>query len=130
LSAKEKNIVERMALFIGVFYGKYFLESPLAAASPMNDLNFYYFIKQFKIIDDELAIAVLKSVERHLDYLSEELVVFSLFDESLMDEDRSLIGKRLMNTTRPSSFPSGKLALPTMQCTEKPHLSSFVGSQS
>jgi hypothetical protein len=70
LSAKEKNMVERMALFIGLFYGKYFLESPLPAASPMNDLNFYYFTKQLKTIDDELASAVLKSVERHLDYLS------------------------------------------------------------
>ena len=130
MNSKERNMVQRMTVFIGLFYGRYFLESPLTASAPKNHLNFYFFIKQFQSIDDELTSAVLKSVERHLDYLSEENIVLSLFDESLTDEDRSLIGQKLISTPRPSSFPFGKLILPTMSWTEKPHLSTFIGFQS
>jgi hypothetical protein len=131
MSAEEKKTVKRMAIFIGVFYGKYFLETSLSPCAPANDLRFYYQMREFKTLDSEVAEAVLKSMDRHLDYLTEELAIFSIFDMNLSEEDRSVIGKTLSEIQRPTSFPMGKRNLPSEKLTkEKPHLSSFLGPRS
>ena len=43
--------VKRMALYIGVFYGKYFLQSSLTASAPANDLRFFCLMHQFASVD-------------------------------------------------------------------------------
>jgi hypothetical protein len=89
MSAKEKKAVGD---FYRSFYGKYFLETSLSPCAPA-DLRFYYEMREFKSLDTEVAEAVMKLIERHLDYLTEELAIFSIFDRNLSEEDRSVIGK-------------------------------------
>ena len=81
MSAEEKKTVKRLAIFIRVFYGKYFLETSISPSAPANDLQFYYQMREFKNLDSEVAEAVFKSIERHLDYLTEELAIFSNLSE-------------------------------------------------
>jgi hypothetical protein len=78
-------------------------------------------------LDSEVADAVLKSIERHLDYLTEDLAVFSIYHRNLDDEDRSVIGKTLAEIQRPTCFPMGKRESPSAKLTnQKPHLPLFV----
>ena len=132
MPVEEKHIVDRMALFIGLFYGKYFLESSLIPCAPANDLQFYISMVKLKAIDEDIASSVIKSIKRHLDYLTEENVIFSLFDENLSPEDRSNIAKILFVTPRPEVFSLGKPKLPQIDFNkdDEPHLSLFVGSKS
>ena len=97
-----------MAVFVGLFYGKYFLQSALPCTAPCNDLSFFFQMKQFESIDSELAKQVILSIERHLNYLSQEIVVFALFDENLGYEERSAMAKQLAKTLVPSLFSLGK----------------------
>ena len=132
MTVEEKHIVDRMALFIGLFYGKYLLESSLIPCAPANDLQFYISMVKLKAIDEDIASSVIKSIKRHLDYLTEENVIFSLFDENLSPEDRSNIAKILFVTPRPEVFSLGKPKLPQIDFNkdDEPHLSLFVGSKS
>ncbi|KZS10514.1 Cc8K15.2-like protein [Daphnia magna] len=112
MTPTELKQVERMAVYIGLFYGKYFLQSSC-------------------IIDPEAAKETIKSISRHLSYLTEELVVFLLFDDSLNYTEKTMIGKHLYDTNRPRNIPPNKPKLPVIvwRDDEKPLLSSFVGSK-
>jgi hypothetical protein len=39
-----------MAVYIGLFYGKYFLQTALTAAAAANDLQLFYLMKPFSVI--------------------------------------------------------------------------------
>jgi hypothetical protein len=128
----EEADVNRMALYIGLFYGNYFLRSPLAAMAPANDLQFFTWMNQFKAIDKKAADATLSSIERHLDYLTEELVILALFDPETSDEEKKKMADKLLSIPRPSEFPAGKPKTPTISYTETTlidpiSLSSFIG---
>ena len=76
----ECQIVQRMAVFIGLFYARYFLRSRIAAFAPLDDYNFYVEMVEFKEQDEKLASAVLTSISRHFWYkLSLKLISFSSF---------------------------------------------------
>jgi hypothetical protein len=132
MTPTELKQVERMAVYIGLFYGKYFLQSALTAAAPANDLHFFYLMKKFSVIDPEAAKETIKSISRHLSYLTEELVVFSLFDDLLNYAEKTMIGKRLYHIDRPRNILPNKPKFPAIvwRDDEKPLLSSFVGSKS
>ena len=76
LTDEEARKVERMAECVFLFYAKYFLQSAITSAAPANELHFFYLMRKFKSIDLEGAEETIKSFERHLGYLSEELVVY------------------------------------------------------
>ena len=132
MTPKELKQVERMAVYIGLFYGKYFLQSVLTAAAAANDLHFFYLTKKFSVIDPEVAKETINSISRHLSYITEELVVFLLFDDSLNYAEKTMIGKRLYHTDRPRNILPNKPKFPDIvwRDDEKPLLSSFVGSKS
>ncbi|KZS10538.1 Cc8K15.2-like protein [Daphnia magna] len=132
MTPTELKQVERMAVYIGLFYGNYFLQSALTAAAAANDLHFFYLMKQFSVIDPEAAKETIKPISRHLSYLTEELVVFSLFGDSLNYAEKTMIGKRLYDTNIPINIPPNKPKLPDIvwRDDKKPLLSSFVGSKS
>lgn len=88
LYGQESEDVNRMAIYIGLFYGYYFLRSPLTASAPANDLQFLYWMQELKSIDKPAAEANIQSINRHLDYLTEELVVLALFDSHTSEEEK------------------------------------------
>ena len=101
LTDEEARKVERMAEYICLFYAKYFLQSAITSAAPANDLHFFYLMRKFKSINLKSAEGTIKSFERHLGYLSEELVVFSLFDDSVSYAEKTMMGQKLINLPRP-----------------------------
>jgi hypothetical protein len=56
LRPKEVKEVKRMAIYIAVFYGKYFLQSSLTSSAPFNDLRFLCLVHQYSLVDKEAGI--------------------------------------------------------------------------
>ena len=104
----------------------------LAAVAPFNDLQYFHWMENYKIREVDAAEANIKSIQRHLDYLAEELVVFSLFDPDLPESEKSLVGRKLFGAIRPDTFPPGNPRLPVVIWPKEgfPSLSSFVGPRS
>jgi hypothetical protein len=80
--------------------------------------------------DSQIASAVIASITRHLWYLTEELVVLALFNESLSDFTRMLIAKRLFITPRPSTFEIGKPNFPKINLSAQAPFHEFIGPRS
>ena len=75
-----------------------------------------------------IAQAVKLSLRRHLWYLTQELVVFALFDNSLDRDVRSSMAEHLLQNQRPQQFMPGKPAFPQMNNVAT--LTQFIGPRS
>lgn len=122
--------------YIVLLHAPYFLQSPLAISAPRQDRDFWTDMQNYQkcFEADELQYlmsqAVLDSVKNHLWYLTEELVVFALFDKNLSDEERSNMAKRLLEIPRPDNFKLGKPIFPVEKMSVRPTLESFIGQRS
>lgn len=125
----EYSQVKKMAHFIALFYTKTFLRTRIACFAPINDFYFFKAILWYKEDCDDIANSVLKSCKRHCWYLTEELVIFAIFNEHLSSFTRYLLAKTLFNTPKPNNFVLGKPKFPNFT-TELPFLSSFISPRS
>ena len=90
-----QNIQDTTVLgeYIALIYAPYFLKSPLAISAPRNDRDLWVDLGDYKkcfrvnMRQNELIEAVQESMLNHLWYLSQELVVFALFDEDLPSDE-------------------------------------------
>ena len=108
LTPRQMSDLERMVLFIICLYGKYFLQSSLAVAAPRLDYEFQLQMRMYESIDPQLSDCVLKSVYRHLWYLTPELIVLSLFDPQITLIEKETMAKKLSNISVPDNFERGK----------------------
>ena len=87
ITRSEANKIQRMATFIILLYGQYFLQTGLTTAAPRLDLEFWRNANKYSRIDKSISNAVMKSV-----YLVEETVLLSLCDNgTTVDVKRELI---------------------------------------
>ncbi len=81
-----------------------------------------------------VATEVKESILRHLWYMTEECVAFTLFDEELPDSTRQQIAREISRTPRPQQFPPGKPVFPKYRVEQATHgeltLDSLVGPNS
>lgn len=91
LTKKEESQLQRFVLFGALIYTKIWIESPLAAEAPMNDLNLWLNLKKYEVIDFELCTAARQVLERHLWYLSDELVGLALFSDVVTSSEKKKI---------------------------------------
>ena len=89
LSELYKKSLERFVKFSAVVYVPDFLKSSVGADAPINDLEFIKLLLKYTSIDAECALNAMKS--RHLYYLPEENLVFSLFSNRIDDDLKSRI---------------------------------------
>ena len=77
-------------------------KAPSPFDSPYNDLKFFKKLslsKGFKLISNfhlNLLMKVLQKFENHLWYLSERLVVLSLFSDKVSNEDKNKMAKKMI----------------------------------
>lgn len=95
MSAHETRNVHQMAIFIALFHARPFLQSRLASISPAIDLKHLSQMNSYKKKDEKVANVAIKSISNHLWYLTEELVIFSVFDETLPNALRQGMVKKL-----------------------------------
>jgi hypothetical protein len=131
--------IKSSAEFVGLYHGMWFLKSALAAQAPLNDLTAISEMRQYRAKNKVAAEACLKSMGRHLDYLTPPLIVFALADDSVLPEERKCLARALYAIPRPDTFPLGVSKTPnsTFPFDSKiwknetpPSLSHFVGPTS
>ena len=129
--------VKVLAEYVALLHAPYFLKSPLAVSAPRQDRDFWVDIQNYQNCFDQDDIefsmidAVRSSVMNHLWYVTEELVVFALFDENLSDDERSRMAAALLASPRPQIFTVGKPLFPSADLmTANPSLHTFIGKRS
>jgi len=136
LSPEELSNVLALAEYTVLFFVPHYLQSRLAAGAPRMDRDLHAAVQRYQAhqpiasLNHTLAQAALESVERHLWYLTEECIVFSLFDEKLEEGERREIADQLLDTVAPAVFTTGKPQFPVMDAHVPPRLSTFVGPRS
>jgi len=130
MSVEERSIVHRMVDFIALFYAKLFLRSRMSVFAPIDDFHFLSAMMWYREEDSQIANAVIASINRHLWYLTEELVVLALFNERLSDLTRRLLATKLFATPRPTSFNIGKPRFPTIDLNAPALFHELIGPRS
>lgn len=63
---EQRRLIHRMAIFIGVYYTRYFLRTRIAIFAPIDDFMLFRQMVAYKEEDEDIALAVLQSMSRHL----------------------------------------------------------------
>lgn len=134
LTPNERRQVERIAKFVFFLYAKYFLQAMIPAAAPRHDLELWENVQQFLVCDPQLVEGVIVSIQRHLWYLSEELVPLSLCDDLTSDLQKAAIVRKMLEAGRPQAFAPQKPVMKSHLLTNKVkgqvQLSHFAGERS
>ncbi len=112
MSDDEADKVKRMSTFIAVYHSRAFLQSRLSTIAPSIDLKYLTDMKIYAKEDAEAAEMAIKSVLNHLWYLTEEVVVFAIFDKELPVTLREAMVKKLLSIPRPQQFLPQKPIFP------------------
>lgn len=83
LTGEEVKQVKRFVRFGTLMYVKPWFEAPLCVDAAVNDINLWNMIYSYRKTDPELSSSTLTVLERHLWYLSDELVGLALFSEKV-----------------------------------------------
>ncbi len=132
LTARKLEGIDKMAEFIALFHGPWFLQARLPSSSPRLDLQLWQHMCYYEAINRDLALEVKASLIRHLWYLTEPLVILGLFDDSLPSEVKNEMATTLRNMPRPLVFPPGKPSFPKarFQQNQDVSLPSLIGPNS
>jgi len=100
--------VETASFFVLISYAPWFLKSYLGHKASANDLA--AFIASFTIRESypKLGQSIISSMRSYALYLTCELVLFSIADEDVEDEEKNKILFELMKHTVPKEFCMGK----------------------
>ena len=125
-----------MVEYITVIHVPYFLKSPIATSAPRQDRDLWIDLHAYKdcFDQDSVQFEMISSVQNnfcnHLWYLTEQLVIFGLFDKDLSNQERKLMARQLCSQAKPRNFAPGKPKFPTHLLTRDPQLGSFIGPKS
>ena len=125
LTQRQTRDLDRVVLFILTIYGMYFLKSCISVIAPRVDLQLLRQLTLFESVDSQISKISLKVFQRHLWYLTPELVVLCLFDRDSSDDDKAAVAKELLKHKIPKEFESGKPKFDTIE-----NLVSYVSAQS
>ncbi|XP_044578933.1 uncharacterized protein LOC123261406 [Cotesia glomerata] len=88
MEANEKKILQKICVFIVIFYVKIWFTAPNAINAPNSDLQLVKDLIDYRKIHPEIANAALDKLSRHLWYLHENLACLALFDETVSVEEK------------------------------------------
>lgn len=88
LHSEDLECLRRFCLFVSLIYIKFWIWSPLAVDAPSNDIQFLKELDQYHQIDQDIAEEALVAFKRHLTYLSDELILLSLFSNKVTADEK------------------------------------------
>ena len=94
------NKLWRWGQFAVKFYAPQFLLAGLGRDAPINDLNLYKSLIQYREVDQEVADIALDTLARHKWYLSEYVAPFALFSDNVTEEEKAKMADRLVTLPR------------------------------
>ena len=103
LAEYEESYIEKLSRFCKfalLFYVKIWITCPNTINAPFNDLEFYKEMLIYKKIDNDVAVAALEAFNRHLWYLTEEMVPLSLFSDKVSDCEKTKIAKTILKNIK------------------------------
>jgi hypothetical protein len=127
-SVQTQSKLARMNTFLALFYTPRWMSAASAADAPVHDLSLIQDMLRYKETDPELANAVLKKMDNHMWYLTQEMVPFVLFSSNVSNSLKQDIANQLHRTERPESFRRGKPPFPKI--TGKTTLMELIGPES
>ena len=129
MKEKEKEEVRVMAEFVALFYVPSFLQSELGSRAPCNDLELIKNMKIYSRYNPEVAATCLESYNRHLWYLTHQLVVFALADANVAENTRQKMAVKLHGIER-KSIDGGRPKFPDITNIEDIALENFIAAES
>lgn len=88
--------LERFCIFVALIYTKHWNRCTNPVDAPYNDLKLMKELDAYKEIDREIADVAARAHKRHLWYLSDELVVLTLFSDKVSNYDKYLMQMKLI----------------------------------
>ena len=125
--ANEKYIKEA-AIYVSAMHAMNFLKSSKITQAASNDLTVMKKIIQLRDFDKKVADAFFQSYARHSYYLTEENIVFSLFNEDLDLQERANIARKLGSFERKNILE--RKAFKVAEVNVSSTLDDFVGANS
>ena len=126
--------VRKFVNFATLVYSQWWMKCMCPTDAPWNDLCFYKNILSYKQIDGSVSASAQKAFDRHLWYLTAELVPLALFGENVPADEKQQLAQSLMspdnnptddNPTARFGSGFGKPAFPKNITTES-KLSDFI----
>lgn len=81
-------LLHRFCMFVSLIYVKFWSSSAIAVDAPSNDIQFLKELDHYREIDREISEVALNAFQRHLWYLSDELILLSLFSNKVSAEEK------------------------------------------
>ena len=128
----------RLINYICLYDTPAFLTSSISTGAAFRDLKFMQEMRKCRIVYQEVAERVLKSLTGHTWYLDQPWIATALLGNAVPEEEKEKIARTLADTPRPSVFPPFCVTpnLPKHPCHKDdfwptdgtlPSLSSLVG---
>ena len=131
LDEKTVKDLEEFALFSAVVYCKHWFESPLAVSAPRNDLELYGKILDYRQqCGGVKGFKLLAKFRNQMWYLTPQLIVLSLFDDGLDDEEREDLAVTLSKVPREKVSTGRGYVTNLTWPGHRPLVSSFLGPDS
>ena len=124
----KKKKIEKMVLFVVFCYLRPWFEASSIPAAATNDLLLYKSLLKFKKINKAVSTKTSTSLNRHTWYLTEDLISFSLFNDDIPVEERTLLAAKISREAAPGDLEIRKPTLPTI--TKDFQLLDFAGGRS
>lgn len=125
---REKNGLYQMCVFAVNIFLKAWIEAPLPASAPNNDLNLLEAFDNYASINTALSKAVLAKLSSHLWYMSEELVTLAFFDLSVSSLTKMLMARAIWGCKGTEDAPKRQGINPAI--VQQLQLSDFVAKRS
>ena len=102
--------LKRVNMFLSMFYTSAWMKASIGADAPINDLQLFQDMFAYLDVDHEVAEEVLRKLENHCWYLTEEIVPFALFSKLpvMTNKLKQDIASKLLATPVPDCFRLGK----------------------
>ena len=97
LTKKEESQLLRFVQFGFLLYTKAWMEAPLAAEAPGNDLALWNDLIKYQSIDLDIGFAARKVMKNYLWYLAEETVGLALFSDKISTTEEAKIVMGMTN---------------------------------
>ncbi|GBN77423.1 hypothetical protein AVEN_254189-1 [Araneus ventricosus] len=88
---KKEDYEERFVKFGALLYTKAWNEAPLSTEALANDLQLWKDLKKIRVRNFEISKTSRDVFERHLWYLSDELVELAIFSDNIISEKKQTV---------------------------------------
>lgn len=129
LTPREEAQLKRFVTFGALLYTNAWIKAPLALEAPLNDLKLWLDLKKYEVIDEDISKAALKVLERHLWYISEEVVALAIFCDKVTSAEKKDMVKKMKSVPASTRMVRGNPDLVRQMAEADPKLSRFVSSR-